>query len=441
MQCSKWIAVTMLLAVPAFADRYENELRSKTTYHGGRVTIEHSMGKIEVHTTRGSDIDVRGIVRSSDESLGKQIRFAVSEGAQGVTIRTVYPEVHRVFGNLSWSADLEVSIPENAPLSLKNRFGTIEVRGLRADAEINNAQGPVTVHDIRAARVDNAFGTVTVDTVGGDLTVQNANGSVQVDHARGNVTVTDRFGSVRVSDASRDVVINDTNGSVDLSNVGGNTRITTSFASINASKIDGNAVLITQGGRVEASDIKGSADIRNSFGGVRVINVGRDLSVESSSGRIEAVTVGGNATIRGSFGAVDLRNVNGSADVINASGSVTAEKIGGNAHVHTTFGSVFLEGVGGAVSVENQNGAIGVSGLRAPCHDITLKTSFSPIKVAVSAGAGYSVNARTSFGSINADVPFTVTRKSENSLQGTIASGGCRMELESSNGGISITRE
>ena len=109
--------------------------------------------------------------------------------------------------------------------------------------------------------------------------------------------------------------------------------------------------------------------------------------------------------------------------------------------LRTSFASVYLKGVTGGVTVENQNGSILVSGLRGSCDNVMLKTSFAPIKVALPASASYNVEARTSYGSISTDVPINVSKKSENTLAGTIGGGVCKMELATSNGGISITRE
>src|SRR5579872_1264713 len=135
---SKWIAAVLLIAAPAFAaDRYENQPRVSTTYRGGRITIEHSFGRVEVRTARGTRVDVQGIIRSSDEELGKQIHFDVSSTSNGVVIRSVYPRFHG-FGSISWSADLQVIIPENAPLTLRDKFGSVEVSGLGAPSDIAN---------------------------------------------------------------------------------------------------------------------------------------------------------------------------------------------------------------------------------------------------------------------------------------------------------------
>ena len=87
------------------------------------------------------------------------------------------------------------------------------------------------------------------------------------------------------------------------------------------------------------------------------------------------------------FGLVRAERIQGSLDVDNANGGVTASDIAGSAHVRTSFASVTLKGVTGGVTVENQNGSIVVGGLRGPCDNVTLRTSFAPIRIALPAGA------------------------------------------------------
>src|SRR5207245_11326183 len=98
-----------------------------------------------------------------------------------------------------------------------------------------------------------------------------------------------------------------------------------------------------------------------------------------------------------------------------------------------------LESIGGRITVHNQNGAISVTAMRPPsgCRDISLKTSFSSIRVRVPDGLGYNLTARTSFGRISSELPITSTGSiGGDSLSGTIVSGGCQLQLTDSNGRI-----
>jgi DUF4097 and DUF4098 domain-containing protein YvlB len=135
--------------------------------------------------------------------------------------------------------------------------------------------------------------------------------------------------------------------------------------------------------------------------------------------------------------------INGDLTVENTNGSVTARNVKGDAIVNTSFAGVTLESIGGRIRVDNQNGAISATAMRAAsgCRDISLKTSFSAIRVRIPEGVGYNLMARTSFGRISSELPVTSTGSiGGDSLSGTIGSGGCQLQLTDSNGNIEIAK-
>ena len=411
IRISNWIAASVLLfAAAAFAgDQYEKTLSGSVSYMGGPVTIEHRYGHINVHTSGGNTVTARATVRSSDAELGRRVVFSVSNDGGGVSIRTLFPSVHSHGGDISYSSDLDVTIPERAPLKLRSRFGSVEVNGLRAPAEIVNGQGSIVVRDIHGGTIENSFGSIAVEGSSSDLSVQNANGSITVEDVRGPLSVTNRFASVSVQ------------------------------------RIGGNLSISNSNGSVNAIDIKGPTSISDSFASVIVQNISGPASIANSNGNVAAINVGGDLNVDTRFGLVKAERIRGNLIVDNANGGVTASDINGDARVNTSFASVFLKGVGGSVQVENQNGAIAVSGLRAGCNDVSLRTTYSPIKISLGSNASYNLSARTTYGMINTDLPITVTTRSTNenssTVSGTIGNGGCKMELVTSNGGITITRE
>src|SRR5438552_902235 len=447
LRISRCAAAIMLLAVPTFAaERFEKTIHAAVDYQGGRVTIDHRFGRVSVRTSNSDQVTARGIVRSSDAELGKQIRFAVMNGTGGVSIRTIFPEIHSHSGELSYSADLEVSIPERAPLFLRNRFGSVDVEGLRASSEIVNGQGAIRFRDSRGSqRIENSFGSITVQNSNGDTTVQNANGAVSISDVGGTLSVSNRFASVSVERVMKKVSIANGNGAVTVVDVKGPANINNSFATVELRNIGGTIDVTNQNGRVDASDINGAATIRNSFASIEARNIHGPATITSGNGNVSAIDIHGDLSVDTRFGLVKAEHVRGSLSVDNQNGGVTATDVTGDARVHTSFASVFLKDITGAVDVEDQNGGIAVSGLRGGCNTISLRTSFSSIKVALGSNASYTISARTSYGSINTDMPFTVTAKSStdstSTFSGTIGNGGCKMELNTSNGGITITRE
>ena len=401
----------LFCAATAFADdRFEKTSNATVTYEGGTVRIEHRYGKVTVHTGSSNQVVVRAVVRASDEELGKSVAFHVNNGPNGVDIRTSFPSIHyHGTEDMSYAADIDVAIPERAPLEVTSRFGSIELIGLGAPVEINNRQGAVMARNIHGGKIENSFGAVTVEGTASDLVVRNANGAVSISDVRGTLSVTNRYAAVSVQ------------------RVGGNLAIANSNAA------------------VSAIDVKGPASITNSFASVSAVNINGPATIATTNGNVSASNIAGDLEVNTRFGLVKAEGVRGNLTIENSNGSVSASEIKGNARVRTSYAPVFLKDIDGGVDVENQNGVIGVSGLRGGCNEITLKTTYSPIKISLASNASYSVTAHTVYGSINTDFPITVTARSSSetsqSLSGTIGKGGCKMELTTSNAGITINRE
>jgi hypothetical protein len=164
--CALAALLAAFVAIPLLAeddDRYELKFGKDLPFRGGRVTIDHGFGDLNIRTHSGNEVQVRATIRSSDEEIGKQIRIIASEGPGGVIVRTDFPEIHNFRGRLSYSVDMNVVLPANAPLTAKNRFGNTEARGLATASNIENKQGSISLHDSRGAHsLSNAFGSIEV---------------------------------------------------------------------------------------------------------------------------------------------------------------------------------------------------------------------------------------------------------------------------------------
>jgi hypothetical protein len=163
----------------------------------------------------------------------------------------------------------------------------------------------------------------------------------------------------------------------------------------------------------------------------------------NGNGAITLKDIGRENYAKTSFGSVLAERNNGNLKAENRNGSVIGRNVLGDAVASTSFGSVTLESVGGKLFVENQNCAISVSVLTSvrTCHEISLKTSFAPIRAGIPEGQDYSVSARTSFGRISSEQPITSTRVMESEvLEGRIGDGNCPLRLTDSNGNIEIAK-
>src|ERR1700737_160398 len=133
LRIAKLAIAAALIALPAAADNYEQDVNRTLTYQGGRVEIDHRFGRVTLRAKKTDSVTVHGEIRASDPDLGRRIQIYISEAtAGGVLIRTDIPSIRSHGGQMSYSVNLEVTIPERAPLLLKNRFGSTDVSGLRA---------------------------------------------------------------------------------------------------------------------------------------------------------------------------------------------------------------------------------------------------------------------------------------------------------------------
>lgn len=461
--------------------------KTVTLRPGEKIYIEHRFGDVTIKTHPGSDVLIHAAIKVSApdanqaKSFADRIEILVELGASELSIRTRYPEEPTRFVNFrncSYLVRYEMTIPESAPLEVRNSFGAVSVTGLKANSEITSSHGGIEFHDGRGTqRFEDSFASVKVANNAGDVTVETSNGAVEAQDIAGALNVRDRFANVTAARIARGVTVTNSNGSVEVTDSGGVGVVRNSFGGVRVRGFKGDVTVDNTNGRVEATNVEGAAELRTTFGEVQFADIGRQLSIRASNSRISGQHVGGTLTIENSFGpvtvsdvqnavsirsgnsAVSLTNVRGEANVKTSFAVVRASDIGGTlwvensnggvqasnlrgAQVTTSFGSVVLDGVAGPVRVVDQNGAVdATSTLRGGCQPILIRTSFSALRIRLQGDASYRVAARTSFGNIRTDFPLNVSGSlSNDTVNGVIGGGHCDMTLTNSNGSIEILK-
>jgi len=311
------VALIVCCAVCAFArEESSRDFRKTVALTGGRgLRIEHSLGNIVIHTQPKGEVEILANIRCSAESADAAracvagINITVQETASGVLVRTDYPE-HRHESNISYGVRYDITMPETAPLELRNRFGGVEVTNLHAPAVVNNSNGSVRLSGGRGRqRIDNSFGAVDVLGNDGDLSLANQNGNVTVSDITGTVEITNRFGSTRATNTGRGLTIRSNNGGIEAAHVGGAAVLSTSFGRIAVSDVKADLRVDNQNGEISVIDINGAADLHTSFGSVKFSRVGKNITVRAANSSVSGDTVAGSATVETSFGTIDLRGI------------------------------------------------------------------------------------------------------------------------------------
>ena len=449
--------VLLALCVVGAAARVQQETvrnfdKTVTLAAGQRVRVESKFGEVRLRGAAQKDVVIHATIRaassnqSESQSLADSIKVEVEQDSAGVFVRTVYPDRERHgfnFHNVSYSVNLDISLPENAPLDVRNEFGEVTLTDCKGGSKVLNGHGALRLrngagmHDLQ-----NFFGAVDVTGNNGDLRINNGNGAVSVSDVTGSADIKNRFGKVSVRNTGRGVVIVANNGAVAV-DTAASASITNSFGEVTVRAVRGDATVQNTNGAVVVSQIGGAAGLKTSFGAITATDIGRTLTVTDANGAIRAVKVGGQLTAKTAFGAVDVSQVDGGVDLTSQNGAIRAVDVKGNARAVTGFSGITLENVTGAIEATNANGSITVtSTANGGCKPIVLKSTFGPIKLFLPEGVNYDVTASTTFSGINVEFPVTTTGMiSEGSLHGRIGNGGCELRITNANGRIDVLKK
>src|SRR2546430_13037123 len=271
--------------------------KSVTLGAGQSVRVEHKFGEVRLHGEPGREVKISATIRvqanSRDEaeSFAQKIQIEVQQTGEGVRIKTNYPdeEKHSFFRlskNPSYSVNYDIAMPADAPLNVRNSFGSVDASRIHGAVDIENSHGSLTVHDAGGARLFNSFGSIELMGAAGSVTINDNNGSVQAADVKGTLEVHNRFGSITTRNIQGAATTTGGNGT-DLLIDAASANITTSFGSVEARNIRGDLLVRDNNGNVEFSNIGGSADITNSFGNVTFFDVRGHLNCVTNNARVQ----------------------------------------------------------------------------------------------------------------------------------------------------------
>ncbi|MBV8071365.1 MAG: hypothetical protein JO270_15760 [Acidobacteriaceae bacterium] len=451
-----WMILGVLLASTAFArDEYVRTFdKTLTLQPGQRVFVEHKFGDVIVRTHPQAEIVIHAVIHVSAadanqaKSYADRVEILVEPSSSEISIRTRYPDTSRGgffnYRSCSYSMRYEITMPETAPLEVRNSFGGISVTGVKGGAQLTNSHGNVESRNgAGTEHLENAFGSVRVEGNAGDVSIENTNGSIDASDIKGMLNVRDRFASINTAHIGKGVTIANNNGSVEVNDCGGPASVRNSFGSVSVHNIQGDLTVNNGNGSIEAAHVSGAAELNTTFSHVAFADIGRQVSVHTNNSKVEGERAGGPVTVRNSFGEVHINEVGGLLSVRNQNGSVEAAHAKG-AQIATSFASVIIQGIDGPIQIENQNGAVEASSAaQGRCQPVIVHTSFAPIRVRLPGDASYAVFAKTSFAKIHTDFPLLVSGSdgvSGGEISGKIGSGACELRLTNNNGPIEIMK-
>jgi DUF4097 and DUF4098 domain-containing protein YvlB len=200
-----------------------------------------------------------------------------------------------------------------------------------------------------------------------------------------------------------------------------------------------NVEVATSGGSVKLADIGGTAHVKTSGGSIRAGRISGEANLKSSGGSI--VVDGGEANIKAetSGGSIQIGDTNGDVDAHTSGGSIALGRIRGGVIARTSGGGIEIDDATGSIEAKTSGGSIVARLSGQPRGDSEFITSGGGVTLSIANGIGAELDARSSGGSVRADVPVTVQGTlDDNEVRGRIGSGGPRLTLRSSGGGIRV---
>ncbi|MBA2353867.1 MAG: DUF4097 family beta strand repeat protein [Acidobacteria bacterium] len=173
-------------------------------------------------------------------------------------------------------------------------------------------------------------------------------------------------------------------------------------------------------------------------GSVSVSGVEEAVKANTGSGDIVVTSIDGDVKLQTGSGNLQVKDVRRAASLSTGSGSVDATLTGkGDVRVSTGSGDIRLGGVIGLVTASTGSGDVAVDG--SPTGEWKLSAASGNVRVTVPSSHGFTLDARTSSGSVDVDAPLTAQGKMDRRhVQGTVRGGGPTLRLSTASGSIAV---
>jgi putative adhesin len=187
-------------------------------------------------------------------------------------------------------------------------------------------------------------------------------------------------------------------------------------------------------------------------------SISGDIKVTDVKGEITAETISGNVRIAGPSRVAAAKSISGSVEIANAqtdggldagsiSGDVTLRKVTARRiDMSSISGNLKLEDVQcDRVGAHSTSGSVGFVGALAHNGRYELKSFSGEVRITLSGGAGFEVEASSFSGEVRSDFPIQISgtsndRRRRRSLTGSYGDASAVLQITTFSGSIVITK-
>jgi len=204
------------------------------------LTLDVSDSDVLVIKAAAGDLDIRGTSDSDKAVIHGKVCVSKEAWLDDAGVETISGKQAQIIVNLpdssgGWSLfgnnyatlDLEIDLPQDIALNVKDSSGDAAFRNIAAmelqdssgDIDIEDAKGPISVKD--------SSGDIEIEHVGGAVSISDSSGDIEIERVAGDLTIeADSSGDIRATDIDGTVLVKkDSSGDISVNSVGGDFRV------------------------------------------------------------------------------------------------------------------------------------------------------------------------------------------------------------------------
>ena len=190
-------------------------------------------------------------------------------------------------------------------------------------------------------------------------------------------------------------------------------------------KIDGAATLNNHRGKTIFEGASGNIRVKQNRGDIAVQYVGGNFSAKSNRGSINVDRVGGRVVAKNSHGATRLKNIAGATTV------------------QANRGAIEIENPEAGVIIQSRGSNIAVRPHKPIGDDYAIQNRDGAVDLIIPDGSAVDVHGYVGRGSIQTDLPLSITGVSRTSqvVTGQLNGGGAKVAIELGRGSLSLSSD
>ncbi len=193
-------------------------------------------------------------------------------------------------------------------------------------------------------------------------------------------------------------------------------------------------------GNITLPQIDGTATLNNNRGKTVFEGASGNIRVKQNRGDIAVQHAGGDFIANNNRGSINVGQVGGRVDVKNNRGATRLKNIAGATTVQANRGAVEIENPEAGVIIQSRGSNIAVRPRKPIGDDYAIQNRDGAVDLIIPDGSAVDVHGYVGRGSIQTDLPLSITGVSRTSqvVTGQLNGGGAKVAVELGRGSLSL---